>query len=52
LRPLEPVAAPRFDPTRPQHNIIAFSLWGTKATYVGGAIANAELARALYPGWT
>jgi tetratricopeptide (TPR) repeat protein len=52
LRPLEPVAAPRFDPSRPEHNVIAFSLWGTKATYVGGAIANAELARALYPGWT
>ncbi len=51
-RPLEPVAALRFDPSRPERNIIAFSLWGTKATYVEGAIANAELTRALYRGWT
>jgi Flp pilus assembly protein TadD len=52
LRVLEPVVAPRFDPGRPEHNIIAFSLWGAKATYVEGAIANAELTPLLYPGWT
>ncbi|MBV9568954.1 MAG: tetratricopeptide repeat protein, partial [Hyphomicrobiales bacterium] len=52
LRPLETIAAPRFDATHPEHNVIAFSLWGTTATYVEGAIANAELTRRLYPGWT
>ena len=52
LRPLAPIAAPRFDPSRPEQNIIAFSLWGSKPTYVEGAIANAQLTSKLYPGWT
>lgn len=49
LLPQEP--APSFDPAKPQHNVIAFSLWGDRATYVEGAIANVALARGLYPGW-
>jgi len=44
--------APPFDASRTHQNVIAFSLWGTRATYVDGAIANANLARSLYPGWT
>lgn len=49
---LAAAAVPRFDPARPEQNIVAFSLWGTQATYVEGAIANAGLVRTLYPGWT
>jgi Flp pilus assembly protein TadD len=44
--------APPFDPTHPQQNVVAFSLWGARATYVDGMIANAGLVTALYPGWT
>ena len=51
-QPLASAPVPPFDPTRPQQNVVAFSLWGTRATYVDGAIANAGLVRALYPGWT
>ncbi|MBW0005080.1 MAG: tetratricopeptide repeat protein [Hyphomicrobiales bacterium] len=52
LRPLAPIDVPPLDPSRPEQNIIAFSLWGAKTTYVEGAIANADLTRMLYPGWT
>jgi hypothetical protein len=31
--------------------IISFSLWGTHAKYVVGAVRNAELAPSIYPGW-
>jgi Flp pilus assembly protein TadD len=51
-RPLASQPAPPFDPTRPQQNVIAFSLWGTRRTYVEGAVANARLAPVFYPGWT
>jgi hypothetical protein len=51
-RPLDSEPAPPFDPTRPQHNVVAFSLWGARRTYVEGAVANARLVRVLYPGWT
>lgn len=32
-------------------NIISFSLWGDNPLYTVGAIANAELAKTIYPGW-
>jgi Flp pilus assembly protein TadD len=51
-QPVPSVPAPPFDPTRPQCNVVAFSLWGARATYVDGMITNAGLVRALYPGWT
>jgi tetratricopeptide (TPR) repeat protein len=51
-QPLAAVPVPPFDPSRPQQNVVAFSLWGTRAPYVEGAIANAGLVRDLYPGWT
>lgn len=51
-RKLAKIPTPRFDPQRPEQNIVAFSLWGDRATYVDGAIANAGLVRKLYPGWT
>lgn len=33
-------------------NVISFSLFGTDPTYSAGALANAELAAEVYPGWT
>jgi Flp pilus assembly protein TadD len=42
----------RFDPTRPERNIISFSLWGDKPEYVTGAIVNAQIAQHLYVHWT
>lgn len=32
-------------------NLISFSLWGTDSKYHNGAIANAELAKEIYPDW-
>jgi predicted RNA methylase len=32
--------------------VISFSLFGTDPTYTAGALANAQLAREVYPGWT
>lgn len=32
-------------------NVISFSLWGTVPKYLAGAVRNAELAPAIYPGW-
>jgi Flp pilus assembly protein TadD len=51
-RPATGDPAPPFDATGPQCNVAAFSLWGARATYVDGMIANAGLVRTLYPGWT
>jgi len=31
--------------------LISFSLWGNNPKYTVGAIRNAELAKAIYPGW-
>ncbi len=42
---------PIFDDTRPQRNVIAYSLWGQDARYLEGALTNARLAPHLYPGW-
>ncbi|MCP5084149.1 MAG: tetratricopeptide repeat protein [Alphaproteobacteria bacterium] len=48
---LAAVPVPSFDATRPERNVIAFSLWGDNERYVQGAIKNAELAAHIYPGW-
>ena len=32
-------------------NLISFSLWGNNPKYTIGAIKNAQLAEAIYPGW-
>ena len=32
--------------------VISFCLWGNNPKYTVGAIRNAELAMAIYPGWT
>ncbi|MEM8685693.1 MAG: tetratricopeptide repeat protein [Pseudomonadota bacterium] len=40
-----------FDGTRPERNVIAFSLWGEDERYLEGARQNAALVRHIYPGW-
>lgn len=42
---------PAFDGAAPGRNIIAFSLWGTGARYIEGALENARLAPDIYAGW-
>ena len=37
---------------RHPRRVISFSLFGRRPLYVRGALANARLARALYPCWT
>lgn len=32
-------------------NVVAFSLYGTGAKYLAGAVENARLVKELYPGW-
>lgn len=45
------VPLPTFDGKQPARHIIAFSLFGADPKYVQSAIANAEAARYVYPGW-
>ncbi len=42
---------PGFNTKDNRRNIISFSLWGGKAEYIEGAILNATVAPAIYPGW-
>ena len=49
--PLVPMVG-SFDPSRPERNVISFSLWGGDRRYLDGARTNAIVARYLYPGWT
>ncbi|WP_312240888.1 tetratricopeptide repeat protein [Pantoea sp.] len=47
-----PAATPApFDPSKPEQNIIAFSLYGGQPRYCETLIKNVEVARELYPGW-
>ena len=43
---------PPFDASRPERNVIAYSLWGANPRYLVTAERNARIARDLYPGWT
>lgn len=45
------ISVPPFDRTRPERNVVAFSLWGTTAAYLDGAVENAVAARFIYPEW-
>lgn len=45
---LEPVVLTREGRTK---DVVSFSVWGSNAHYTLGAIENARLARAHYPGW-
>ncbi len=51
-QPLAGIPPRPFDPAKPERNVIAFSLWGDRRFYTEGAVANAELQPAIYPGWT
>ncbi len=42
---------PRFDPRRPERNVIAYSLWGDAPRYLETAVHNAQIAPDLYPAW-
>lgn len=44
-------APPPFDPTRPERNVIAYSLWGKAPRYLDTAVHNARIARDIYPAW-
>lgn len=48
--PIPETLAP-FGYEEPRENVIAFSLWGANGRYCDGALRNARLAPALYPGW-
>ncbi|WP_052293809.1 tetratricopeptide repeat protein [Azospirillum sp. B510] len=43
-------ATPR-EPAARTRDIVAFSLWGTREVYTQGAVANARMVPALFPGW-
>lgn len=43
---------PPFEPRDTRRHVISFSLFGTQARYLDGAVANAHAATRLYPGWT
>ena len=49
---LSQVPVPPFDPSRPERNVISFSLFGDNERYMRTAILNARAARFLYLGWT
>ncbi len=53
--PAAPATMPRiarFNREAAARNIISFSIWGTDARYLDGAVTNAIVIRYLYPGWT
>ena len=33
-------------------NVVSMSLWGSDGRYTNGALANAELVKVFFPGWT
>ena len=50
-RPLGTLRRPPNDASQ-RPRIIAFTLWGSNPRYLRGALHNAEVASAVYPGWT
>lgn len=49
LMPTQP--RPAFNASKPEHNAIAFSLYGASSHYCETAILNAQRCAAIYPGW-
>ena len=45
-------AAPAFDPTDPNRNIIAYSLFGGLPRYCETSLINVDLCKEIYPEWT
>jgi hypothetical protein len=52
MHDLSSVPVPPFDASRPERNVISFSLYGDDERTMRSAIMNARAARFLYPGWT
>lgn len=48
---LPPLPAVPRDAGRRTRDVVVFSLWGTDPLYTRGAVENARLMPALYPGW-
>lgn len=44
-------APPKFDTTKPEQNVIAYSLYGANPKYCEGAVMNARVITELFPGW-
>jgi len=40
-----------YDPSKPERNIIAYSLWGSEARYLDTLADNVDIARDLFPSW-
>jgi len=45
-------APPRFNPTNPAENVIAFGLWGNEPRYRVPLAENSRILPHLFPGWT
>lgn len=45
------VPVPPFDPSRPERNVVSFSLFGNNERYIRTAVLNVQAARYLYLGW-
>jgi hypothetical protein len=43
---------PPFDPTRPEQNVIAYTLWGNQPRYHVPLLENARIRPHLFPEWT
>ena len=50
-RPLPALGPPPFDASRPQRNLLSFSLFGASPRYCETAILNVQASAALLPGW-
>lgn len=40
-----------YDPSKPERNIIAYSLWGSDARYLDTLTGNVDVTRDLFPAW-
>ncbi|WP_325437750.1 tetratricopeptide repeat protein [Pseudomonas nitroreducens] len=49
--PLPDAPPPPFDGSRPERNLIVFSLFGARPRYCESALKNVEAARELFPQW-
>ena len=49
--PLPTDSPPRFEPDRPEQNVISYSLYGAQPRYCESAIKNISVAAELFPNW-
>lgn len=52
LAALPSAPPPAFDPTYPERNVIAYSLWGDQPRYLVPLLENARIRPHLFPEWT